>query len=162
MQLASRLALHRPLAAKRRARLAVTSERAKVDYLPMILERMVIARKEAARLQGLQDEEDDSFETSPGEVAAKGQKMSWSVYPELQNVLNLTAFKGFGTRHKTFTVARLPQLGRGASGHGLSRVSASRKLRSICSISLARRISLSTFSSRGTMPLRFDFLDTAM
>ena len=31
--------------------------------------------------------------------------------------------------------ARPRQVGRGASGHGLSRVSASRKLRSICSIS---------------------------
>jgi hypothetical protein len=66
------------------------------------------------------------------------------------------------TRHKTFTVARLPQVGRGASGHGLSRASASRKLRPICSISFARRISLSAFSSRGTTPLCFDFLDTAM
>jgi hypothetical protein len=52
--------------------------------------------------------------------------------------------------------------GRGSSGHRLSRASAPRKRRSICSISLARRISLSAFSSRGTTPLCFDFLETAM
>jgi hypothetical protein len=43
--------------------------------MPMILEKLAEARKEAARLAS-SDEENDSFETSPGEVAAKGQTMS--------------------------------------------------------------------------------------
>jgi hypothetical protein len=44
-------------------------KRPQVDLMPMILEKLVEARKEAARLAA-PDEDDDCFDTAPGEAAS--------------------------------------------------------------------------------------------